>query len=199
MLERLQLPPWSPCPPLWSRRASWFGEVQLRRGQRRGRQKMPSGEKQQEESCPHLRQGELLQSPAHLRARVSSGWAGGRCRAAEPPLHRAERGAGAGTGRKGGLVTRRDITNNFFSLPRGCRCSPSPQSRCAGPVPPAAPQHPPHGTGQPDSAPSGSPQAKGRSRERYARLKPQHREPRQESRFGNKQPLSITTAGRNTA
>lgn len=139
------------------------------------------------------------ESPAHLRARVSSGWAGGRCRAAEPPLHRAERGAGAGTGRKGGLVTRRDITNNFFSLPRGCRCSPSPQSRCAGPVPPAAPQHPPHGTGQPDSAPSGSPQAKGRSRERYARLKPQHREPRQESRFGNKQPLSITTAGRNTA
>lgn len=194
MLERLQLPPWSPCPPLWSRRASWFGEVQLRRGQRRGSKKDAVGGEAT---------GGVLSSPPAGRAAPEprsppgSGFLGlGR---GTMPGCGAERGAGAGTGRKGGLVTRRDITNNFFPPSPGMPLLPkSPVSLCgASPAGRAATS--PHGTGQPDSAPSGSPQGKGRSRERYAGLKPQHREPRQESRFGNKQPFSITTAGRNTA
>lgn len=81
--------------------------------------------------------------------------AGGRCRTMELPVRHGARGAGAGMGRKGGLVTRRNITSDFLSpFPRMSLLPRAPVSAVRA-SPAALPQHPPHGTGRLDSAPLG--------------------------------------------
>lgn len=115
---------------------------------------MPSGDKQQEGSCPHLRHRELL-----LRAPLPSGLgvprdaAGGRCRTKEPPVHRGARGEGREE--KVDLSFEGILLAIFSPFHRGCRCFPAPLCRLCGPVPTCTAAASPHGTGQLDTAPLG--------------------------------------------
>lgn len=101
----------------------------------------------------------------------------GRAAPASPAHLRAEGFLGMGLGDDAGLRSRRCAAGRegralgreekvhlslegifltiFSPLPRECRCFPTPLSRLCGPVPPAQPQHSPHGTGRLDSAPLG--------------------------------------------
>lgn len=127
LLEGLQLPPFVPASatPEQTRILFWGSSSPMGTEKRKAK-KCRRGEKQQEGSCPYLRQGELL-----LRAPLTSGWgfprdgAEGRYRTTEQPVHGGARGAGAGTGRKGGLVTRRNIINNFLSPSPGISLLPN--------------------------------------------------------------------------
>lgn len=144
-------------PPLWSRRASWFGEVQVRRGQRRRRQKdAVEGEATGGVLSSPPAGRAAPESPAHLRAwgflglgpRDDAGIRSRRCTA-------GREGRGLGREEKVDLSLEGILLTIFFPLPRGCLCFPTPLSRLCGPVLPALPQHPPDGTGRLDSAPLG--------------------------------------------
>lgn len=91
---------------------------------------MPSGNKQQEGSCPHLRQGKLLLcAPLTCGLGVSSGWGRGTM-----PDYGA---TGALEGLKGreekvGLSLEGILLTIFSPFPRGCRCFPTRLCGCAG-------------------------------------------------------------------
>lgn len=92
-------------------------------------------------------------SPAHLRAWDFLGMGPGddaglwSCRCTT-----GREGRTLGWEEKVDLSPEGILLTIFFPLPWGCRCFPAPPSRLCGPVPPALPQHPSHGTGRLDSA-----------------------------------------------